>query len=78
MSYRQVQAVAVRLMRGEVIEVTDHRRCRWRASRDVLTGVDEYGRQLCAAVGSYDVAVTLCWWVATERITGILASDRAA
>jgi hypothetical protein len=67
MSYRQVHHVAVRLTRGEVIEVTDHAGRRWRATREALVRVDD-ASLLLAAEGAYDVAVMLCWWVATERI----------
>jgi hypothetical protein len=70
MSYSHVHDIAVRLMQGEVIEVTDHRERRWKATHEALVRTDD-GRSIRAAEGAYDVAVVLCWWVATERIRSL-------
>ena len=70
MSYRSVHDVAVRLMRGEVIEVTDWRGRHWTATREALVCGD--GTRL--EDGAYDVAVTLVWWAATERIPSLWPS----
>lgn len=68
--YRQIQEVAVRLFRGDVIEVTDYRGRTWRATHEALTRIDG-PRGERAAIGAYDVADTLVWWAATERIPSL-------
>jgi hypothetical protein len=73
MSHQQVHEVAVRLLRGEVIEVTDCVGRRWMATHEALVRTDD-GAPFCAAEGAYDVAVTLAWWEVTDRIPGLWPS----
>jgi hypothetical protein len=67
MSHQRVHDLAVRLLQGEVIEGTDHRGRRWKATHEALVRTGGDGAT-CAAEGAYDVAVVLCWWVTTDRI----------
>jgi len=63
--HRRIQALALRLLRGETIEARDKYGRRWHADATslsvVLPGSGQAGPVLDGA-DAYDVAVTLCWW----------------
>jgi hypothetical protein len=70
MSHAEIHDVAVRLLCRETTEGTDYCGRRWRATHEALVRTEsaEATRFDLVAVGAYDVAVTLCWWVTTGRI----------
>jgi hypothetical protein len=71
MSHAEIHDVAVRLLRGEIMEGTDRCGRRWRATQEALVRTESAQDTRFVAAGAYDVAVTLCWWVTTGRIPSL-------